>query len=107
MSMDILPYTRLQKPNKRTCVRTEEELSKIDYLNTLANYLKENDLSPAVMFTISRTNLESFAEDMTTNLSEDDSEIPHTVYTVVKLKKFCENYQIIKYTSLSLDMKTL
>lgn len=48
-------------------------------LNSLATHMRENELLPAIVFVFSRKNVELFANDMTTNLLEDDSKIPYIV----------------------------
>jgi len=48
-------------------------------LNQLLKYMVENDLLNAICFVFSRKYLESLANDVTTNLLEDDSKTPYTV----------------------------
>ena len=47
-------------------------------LNNLLKYLKDNDMLPAICFIFSRKNVEKYANQITTNLLEDDSKIPYT-----------------------------
>lgn len=48
-------------------------------LNTLAEYLVENEMLPALCYVFSRKQLEVCAEEITTNLLEFDSKVPYTV----------------------------
>ena len=46
-------------------------------LNSVAEYLKQEEMLPAIVFTLSRARVESDAADITANLLEDDSKIPY------------------------------
>jgi superfamily II RNA helicase len=48
-------------------------------LNKLAEFLRENEMLPAIVFVFSRKSVEQCAKDITTNLLEDDSKIPYIV----------------------------
>jgi superfamily II RNA helicase len=48
-------------------------------LNKLAEYLVEKEMLPALCYVFSRKQLETCAEELTTNLLEFDSKIPYTV----------------------------
>ena len=41
-------------------------------LNSLVNYLKQHEMLPAICFVFSRKNVENFAEEISTNLFEED-----------------------------------
>ena len=80
-------------------------LKRSHVLNNLAKFLKNNDLLPAIIFTFSRKNVESFAKDITTNLLEDDSKIPYTVrreaeQIIRKLPNYQEYVYLPDYESL-------
>jgi len=55
-------------------------------LNTVAKYMVENAMLPAICFVLSRKALEQCANEMTTVLLEDDSKTPYTV------KSECEHF---------------
>ena len=57
-------------------------------LNTVAKYMVEHNMLPAICFVLSRKALEQCAKEITTNLLEDDSKVPYTI------RKECE--QIIR-----------
>jgi len=46
-------------------------------LNNVAEYLKREEMLPAIVFTLSRARVETDAADITANLLEDDSKIPY------------------------------
>jgi len=48
-------------------------------LNKLAEKLKQDEMLPAIAFVFSRKNVEVCANEMTTNLLEDDSKVPYIV----------------------------
>lgn len=48
-------------------------------LNNLAAHLKERDMLPAIFFVFSRKGVEQCANEITTNLLEDDSKVPYIV----------------------------
>ena len=48
-------------------------------LNTVAKYMVENNMLPAICFVLSRKALEQCAKEITTNLLEDDSKVPYTI----------------------------
>lgn len=48
-------------------------------LNSVAEYLKKEEMLPAIVFTLSRAKVESDAADITTNLLEDDSKTPYVM----------------------------
>jgi superfamily II RNA helicase len=47
-------------------------------LNKLAEFLKNEEMLPAIVFVFSRKNVEVYAKEITTGLLEDDSKIPYT-----------------------------
>lgn len=74
-------------------------------LNNLTNYLKNNDMLPAIAFVFSRKNVELYAKEITTVLLEDDSKIPYTVrreceQIVRKLPNFQEYLTLPEYNQL-------
>lgn len=63
-------------------------------LNTLAEYLVENEMLPALCYVFSRKQLEVCAEEITTNLLEFDSKVPYTVDTECeKIIRKLPNYE--------------
>jgi superfamily II RNA helicase len=48
-------------------------------LNSVAEFLRDRDMLPAIAFMFSRKNVEKCAHEITTNLLEDDSKIPYIV----------------------------
>ena len=60
-------------------------MKKSNVLNSLCNYLKNNEMLPGIVFIFSRKLVESTAEEITVNLLEDDSKIPYIV------KKECDS----------------
>jgi superfamily II RNA helicase len=80
-------------------------LKRSHILNSLLKFLKENDLLPAIVFTFSRKNVENFANEITTNLLEDDSKIPYIVRNeaeqiVRKLPNYKEYLALPEYDNL-------
>ena len=74
-------------------------------LNKLAGYLKENEMLPAIVFVFSRKNVETCANDITTNLLEDDSKIPYIMrreceQIVRKFPNFKEYLELPEYNEL-------
>jgi superfamily II RNA helicase len=75
-------------------------------LNNLAQYLKTNEMLPAIYFVFSRKLCEQFAQDITTNLLEDDSKIPYIVETEYgqfmrkKLPNYAEYMTLPEYVQL-------
>jgi replicative superfamily II helicase len=74
-------------------------------LNKLAEYLRENEMLPAIAFVFSRKNVESSAKDITTNLLEDDSKIPYIIrreceQIIRKLPNFKEYLELPEYNEL-------
>jgi antiviral helicase SKI2 len=74
-------------------------------LNNLTQYLKNEDMLPAIAFVFSRKNVELFAKEVTTVLLEDDSKIPYTVrreceQIVRKLPNFQEYLTLPEYNQL-------
>ena len=48
-------------------------------LNSIIEYLYKNEMLPAICFVFSRANVEKYAQEVTTNLLEDDSKVPYTI----------------------------
>jgi antiviral helicase SKI2 len=74
-------------------------------LNNLTQYLKNEDMLPAIAFVFSRKNVELFAKEVTTVLLEDDSKIPYTVrreceQIVRRLPNFQEYLTLPEYNQL-------
>lgn len=83
----------------------EIKLSKKHVLNNLSKFLKEKEMLPAICFVFSRKNVELYAEDITTNLLEDDSKIPYIVSREAenilrKLSNYEEYLRLPEYISL-------
>ena len=74
-------------------------------LNKLAEYLRDNEMLPAIAFVFSRKNVEKCAHEITTNLLEDDSKIPYIVrreceQIVRKFPNFKEYLELPEYNEL-------
>lgn len=74
-------------------------------LNSLATYLRENEMLPAIVFVFSRKNVELCAKEITTNLLEDDSKIPYIVrreceQIMRKFPNFKEYLELPEYNEL-------
>jgi superfamily II RNA helicase len=74
-------------------------------LNNLTEHLKQNEMLPAIAFVFSRKNVELFANEITTNLLEDDSKIPYTVQReceqiIRKFSNFKEYLELPEYIQL-------
>ena len=74
-------------------------------LNKLAEHLKQNEMLPAIVFVFSRKSVEQCAQDITTNLLEDDSKVPYIMareceQIVRKFPNFKEYLELPEYTSL-------
>lgn len=71
-------------------------------LNSVADYLVEHEMLPALCYVFSRKQLELCAEEMTANLLEFDSKVPYTVdyeceQIVRKLPNYHEYLQLPEY----------
>lgn len=67
---------------KETAAILEERDAKMKrkfVLNNLCEYMKTEDLLPAICFVFSRKNVETCAAEITANLLEDDSKVPYTM----------------------------
>lgn len=74
-------------------------------LNQLATYLRENEMLPAIVFIFSRKNVELCANEITTNLLEDDSKIPYIVrreceQIIRKFPNYKEYLELPEYNDL-------
>lgn len=74
-------------------------------LNKLAEHLKHTEMLPAIVFVFSRKSVEQCAQDITTNLLEDDSKVPYIIAreceTIVrKFPNFKEYLELPEYTNL-------
>lgn len=74
-------------------------------LNKLAEHLKHAEMLPAIVFVFSRKSVEQCAQDITTNLLEDDSKVPYIMArecaTIVrKFPNFKEYLELPEYVSL-------
>ena len=74
-------------------------------LNSLALFLKEREMLPAIVFIFSRKNVESCAKEITTNLLEDDSKVPYIVsheceQIIRKLPNYQEYLHLPEYIQL-------
>ena len=109
----------LQSPNGEFNEKTIHEMNHIQnifdknhqfmkrkmVLNKLAEHLKDNEMLPAIGFVFSRKNVETCAQEITTNLLEDDSKIPYTVrreceQIVRKFPNFKEYLELPEYNDL-------
>jgi superfamily II RNA helicase len=80
-------------------------LKRKSVLNNLTEHLKQNEMLPAIAFVFSRKNVELFANEITTNLLEDDSKIPYTVsrdceQIIRKFPNFKEYLELPEYHQL-------
>ena len=72
----------------------EIKIKRQHVLNKVAEYLVENKMLPALCYVFSRKQLEKFAEELTTNLLEDDSKIPYTIdYECEQIIRKLANYE--------------
>ena len=74
-------------------------------LNQLASFLKEREMLPAIAFVFSRKNVEQCAADVTTILTEEDSNHAHTVrsecdHIIRKLPNYKEYLELPEYIQL-------
>lgn len=74
-------------------------------LNQLAKHLKTKNQLPAIAFVFSRKNVESCAQEMTTNLLEDDTKVPYIVQKeaeqiVRRLPNYEEYLRLPEYVTL-------
>jgi len=73
-------------------------------LNMVTEYLVEKEMLPALCYVFSRKQLETCAEELTTNLLEFDSKVPYTVdreceQIIRKLPNFEEYLHLPEYTN--------
>jgi superfamily II RNA helicase len=71
-------------------------------LNSLALFLKEREMLPAIVFVFSRKNVERFAQEITIPLLEDDSKVPYTIrreaeQIIRKLPNYKEYLELPEY----------
>lgn len=74
-------------------------------LNKLAEHLKINEMLPAIVFVFSRRSVEQCAQEITTNLLEDDSKVPYTIAReceeiVRKFPNYKEYLELPEYVTL-------
>jgi superfamily II RNA helicase len=74
-------------------------------LNKLAEYLRINEMLPAIVFVFSRKAVEQCASEITTNLLEDDSKVPYIMareceQIVRKFPNYKEYLALPEYVSL-------
>jgi len=74
-------------------------------LHDLTNYLKENDLVPAIYFVYSRANVEKYAYDLDVSLFDDESTIPQIIekecrHILQKLPNFEEYMRLPEYVNM-------
>jgi len=74
-------------------------------LNKLTEYLKINEMLPAIIFVFSRKSVEQCALEITTNLLEDDSKVPYTIareceQIIRKFPNYREYLALPEYVSL-------
>ena len=80
-------------------------LKRKSVLNNLVSYMKNNEMLPAIAFVFSRKNVELCAQEIHTNLLEDDSKIPYTVrheceMMIRRLPNHKEYLELPEYISL-------
>jgi superfamily II RNA helicase len=80
-------------------------LKRKSVLNNLVSYMKNNDMLPAIAFVFSRKNVELCAQEIHTNLLEDDSKIPYIVrreceMIIRRLPNHNEYLELPEYNSL-------
>jgi len=74
-------------------------------LHDLTNYLKDNDLVPAIYFVYSRANVEKYAYDLDVSLFDDESTIPQIIekecrHILQKLPNFEEYMRLPEYVNM-------
>lgn len=74
-------------------------------LNNLMTHLRENEMLPAICFVFSRKNVERCAEEITTNLLEDDSKVPYIIrreceQIIRRLPNYREYLELPEYNTL-------
>jgi superfamily II RNA helicase len=75
-------------------------------LNNVTEYVKSNEMLPAIFFVFSRKLCEQFAEDITVNVLEDDSKTPYTIardyeqFIRKKLPNYAEYLQLPEYIKI-------
>jgi superfamily II RNA helicase len=74
-------------------------------LNKVAEHLKINDMLPAIVFVFSRRSVEQCAQEITTNLLEDDSKVPYIISReceeiVRKFPNYKEYLELPEYITL-------
>ena len=74
-------------------------------LNSVAKYMVEHNMLPAICFVLSRKALEQCAKDITTNLLEDDSKVPYTIrreceQIIRKLPNYQEYLNLPEYVNM-------
>lgn len=74
-------------------------------LNSVARYMVDNNMLPAICFVLSRKALEQCAKEMTTVLLEDDSKVPYIVrreceQIIRKLPNYQEYLNLPEYISM-------
>jgi superfamily II RNA helicase len=75
-------------------------------VNSLMTFLKDREMLPAIIFVFSRKQVETLAQEITTNLLEDDSKIPYTVAKECeqimrnKMTNFREYLELPEYNTL-------
>ena len=74
-------------------------------LNKLTEYLRDNEMLPAITFVFSRKNVEACAKEITTNLLEDDSKVPYIMrreceQIIRKFPNFKEYLELPEYNDL-------
>jgi superfamily II RNA helicase len=74
-------------------------------LNNLMTHLREKEMLPAICFVFSRKNVERCAEEITTNLLEDDSKVPYIMrreceQIIRRLPNYREYLELPEYNTL-------
>lgn len=74
-------------------------------LNSVAKYMYDNDMLPAICFVLSRKALEQCAQEMSLSMVEDDSKVPYTVrreceQIIRKLPNYKEYLELPEYNML-------
>jgi superfamily II RNA helicase len=99
------PAYNLLKKMQLTFNNNKQFMKRKHVLNTLAEYLRNHEMLPAICFVFSRKQVESCANDITVPLLEFDSKVPYTIkyecdQIVRKLPNYQEYLQLPEYIHL-------
>lgn len=100
-----LTYHKIQNTLKEFKIRNQYTNHKF-ILNNVVEFIKNNEMLPAICFVFSRKLCERFAKDITVNVLEDDSKIPYTISNELeqfirkKIPNYIEYLQLPEYIEL-------